>query len=188
MCKLDQRARSELLHFARESIKQHLLRKTPPHLTQRHDRLLSPSGAFVTLRKSGQLRGCIGSIATKNPLPQTIRECAVAAAVDDPRFPPLEPDELDELSIEISLLSPPQSVDDIEDICIGRHGVLVSQGPRRGLLLPQVATENHWDRKTFLEHACLKAGLPSDAWKHSAHLKMFSAEVFAEGETLPPPP
>jgi len=141
--------------------------------------LLAPRGAFVTLHRDGRLRGCIGYIEPVKPLIRTVQEVAVKAAFEDPRFPPLTEDE--SVQIEISVLTPPEQVSDISSIEVGRDGLIVELGPRRGLLLPQVATEYGWDRQTFLENTATKAGLPPDAWKHpSVRLYKFSAEIFGD--------
>jgi AmmeMemoRadiSam system protein A len=137
-------------------------------------------GVFVTLRRRGELRGCIGHIEADQPVAPIIGRCAVAACSADTRFPPVTAQELPEIDIELSLLGPLDPVSDIGDIEIGRHGLVVEQGWSRGLLLPQVATEWQWDRETFLRHTCRKAGLPQDAWKHGAKLWRFEAEVFGE--------
>src|SRR6185295_19984167 len=121
-------------------------------------------GAFVTLHKHGELRGCIGHIEANEPLGKVVTRCAVAAASTDPRFPPITADELRQIEIEISLLGPLEQIHGPGDIVVGRHGLVVEQGWQRGLLLPQVATEWHWDAETFLAHTCHKAGLPRDAW------------------------
>lgn len=143
--------------------------------------LQEPRGAFVSLHKQGRLRGCIGYIEPVKPLIQTIQEVAIKAAFDDPRFPPLMPEELNQVLIEISVLSPLERVEDISTIEVGKHGLVIELADRRGLLLPQVATEYRWDQKTFLENIALKAGLPPDAWKHpAATIYKFSAEVFGE--------
>lgn len=136
-------------------------------------------GAFVTLHKNRRLRGCIGYIEPHRALYQTVRECALAAALHDRRFDPVTSDELHEIHLEISVLSPLEelSPDQIE---VGRHGVLVSQGFHKGLLLPQVAVEWKWDRERFLDEACLKAGLPPNAWRHGAKIQAFTARVFGE--------
>jgi AmmeMemoRadiSam system protein A len=141
--------------------------------------LLEKCGAFVTLHKSGSLRGCIGYAEPAKPLFRTVRQCALAAALHDPRFEPVVPDELPDLHIEISVLSPLQVIAP-EQIEVGRHGLIVSLGPRRGLLLPQVASGWKWDRIRFLEEACVKAGLPRDAWNRGAKVEAFTAQVFAE--------
>ena len=140
-------------------------------------------GAFVTLRKQGQLRGCIGLIEGLNPLVETVREMAVAASLRDPRFNPVAEEELEELDIEISAMSPIRVVDDTTRIEVGRDGLIVRCAGQQGLLLPQVATEYGWDRETFLEQTCRKAGLPTDAWKaEGTEICSFRAEVFGENE------
>lgn len=149
--------------------------------------LMEPRGAFVTLREHGQLRGCIGHVQTSEPLYKTVRECAVASALSDPRFVPVTPNEVSHLHIEISVLSQPQEIAP-EQIVIGEHGLIISQGRRRGLLLPQVPITWKWDRVQFLEETCVKAGLPKDAWLHGARIEAFTAEVFEEpAEPVAPP-
>jgi AmmeMemoRadiSam system protein A len=143
-------------------------------------------GVFVTLRRRGELRGCIGHIEADQPVAPIVGRCAVAACSADSRFPPVTAEELPEIEIELSLLGPLDPVTDIRDIEIGRHGLVVEQGWSRGLLLPQVATEWQWDRETFLRHTCRKAGLPQDAWKQGARLWRFEAEVFGEGPPREP--
>jgi len=136
-------------------------------------------GGFVTLKKRGELRGCIGYIEAWKALYQTVREMALAAAFDDPRFPPLAISELPELDIEISVLTPLREIDDPEIIEVGRHGLLIRHDSSSGLLLPQVPVEYGWSREEFLAHTCMKAGLVSDCWRRSGcQLFIFSAEVF----------
>ena len=136
-------------------------------------------GAFVTLKKHGELRGCIGHIVGNRPLKETIAEMAVAAAFRDPRFPPVKADELNDLEIEISVLTPLERIRDMKEIQVGVHGIFMKRGGRSGLLLPQVAVEYGWDCGTFLEHTCAKAGLPADAWKDpNTEIYVFSADVF----------
>jgi len=136
-------------------------------------------GAFVTLQKRGQLRGCIGYIEGHGPLHNTIKEMAEAAAFRDPRFSPVKEKELPELDIEISVLTPLKRIRDVNEIQVGTHGIYIKKGWSSGLLLPQVATEYGWDRQTFLEHTCQKAGLPSTAWKEKdAEIYIFSADIF----------
>ncbi len=140
-------------------------------------------GAFVTLHKHGQLRGCIGYIEGIKPLYLTIIDMAEAAAFNDPRFPPVEPEEIDDLDIEISVLTPLKRVHDIREIEIGKHGILLRNGPYQGLLLPQVATEYGWDRETFLDQTCLKAGMAPGCWRDpSTEIYIFSADIFSESE------
>jgi AmmeMemoRadiSam system protein A len=141
--------------------------------------LSRPSPAFVTLRCGDELRGCIGHLEADRPLADVVARAAVAAATEDPRFPPVTAAELDELAVEISVLGPMQLVSDPMTIEVGRHGLVVHAGARRGLLLPQVASEWGWDRETFLEQLCVKAGLPRGAWR-TAELFIFEAEVFGD--------
>lgn len=140
------------------------------------------SGAFVTLKKDGALRGCIGTLECRRPLAQEIARVAVSAASDDPRFEPVRPEELNQIDVEVSVLGPLESIDplDPEAIVIGRHGLVVEQTGRRGLLLPQVAPEWAWDRETFLAQTCAKAGLPVDCWRKGAKVYRFAAEVFGD--------
>ncbi len=141
--------------------------------------LEEPRGAFTTLHLEGKLRGCIGYVSPSRSLYATVAESARAAALDDPRFPPVPPEDAPRLKIEISVLSPLRPIRP-EDVIVGRHGLVVSEGSRRGLLLPQVPIEWEWDRETFLAQTCLKAGLSADAWRHGAQLQGFTAEVFSE--------
>ncbi len=141
------------------------------------------SGAFVTIHISGNLRGCIGYIQGVKPVPETVKEMSLSAAFKDPRFMPLTEEEYNEIDIEISLLSPIEEVSDINDIQVGRDGLIITKGYNRGLLLPQVPLEQGWDRDTFLTHTCYKSGLPGDAWKKEGiKIEKFSAQVFSERE------
>ncbi len=140
-------------------------------------------GAFVTLHARGNLRGCIGYIVGVKPIPETITDMATSAAFRDPRFNPLRKDEYDAIDLEVSILSPIEEVHDVAEIVVGRDGIIISRGYNQGLLLPQVATEQGWDKETFLQHTCYKAGLPGHAWKDSAtKIEKFSAQVFGEKE------
>jgi AmmeMemoRadiSam system protein A len=167
-----------LLSLAHRSIES-ALAKQPLEATPPNQHLAEPRGAFTTLHLGGQLRGCIGYVLPNGPLYQTIAETACAAALDDPRFAPVTEEEAPYLKIEISVLSVPQAIRP-EEVVVGKHGLLVLMGARRGLLLPQVPVEWGWDRETFLDQTCLKAGLPGDAWKRGAELHAFTAEVFGE--------
>jgi AmmeMemoRadiSam system protein A len=140
------------------------------------------TGAFVTLKKRGALRGCIGTLECRRALPEEVARVAVSAAREDPRFEPVRPSELADLDVEVSVLGPLEPIDphDPAAIEIGRHGLVVEQGWRRGLLLPQVATEWGWDRETFLAHTCAKAGLPHDCWRTGARVFRFAADVFGD--------
>jgi uncharacterized protein len=138
------------------------------------------AGAFVTLRIKGELRGCIGYPGAELPLVEVVERCAASAAISDPRFPPLGTAELSDVDLEISVLGPIERVDDIQQVVVGRDGLIVEFGRRRGLLLPQVAVEWSWDVSEFAAQTCMKAGLPEDAWQKGARLFKFEAEVFSE--------
>jgi AmmeMemoRadiSam system protein A len=138
------------------------------------------AGAFVTLRMHGALRGCIGYPDPQLPLIEVVERCAVSAAVSDPRFSPLTLSEWESVDLEISVLGPIEIVRDVTEIEVGRHGLVVEFGRRRGLLLPQVATEWNWNAMEFASQTCAKAGLPRDAWQKGARLYRFEAEVFGE--------
>jgi AmmeMemoRadiSam system protein A len=138
-------------------------------------------GAFVTLTIQGQLRGCIGYTSPVQSLCTTVRDVAFQAALHDPRFPAVSENELSKLNYEISVLSPLRRVVDINNIEIGKHGLLIKKGRNEGLLLPQVASDYNWDRLTFLQQTCHKAGLPTEAWKDKdTDIFYFSALVFGE--------
>jgi AmmeMemoRadiSam system protein A len=170
--------RALLLHLAHQSIEAGLenrsLSVTPPS-----DHLAEFRGAFTTLHLHDRLRGCIGYVSPNQPLFRTVAETARAAAFGDPRFAPVTLEEAADLKVEISVLSPLCPIA-ANDVVVGRHGLVVAQGNRRGLLLPQVPVEWDWDRETFLSQTCLKAGLPADAWLRGAELQAFTAEVFGE--------
>ncbi len=170
--------RKLLLNLAHESISSALegreITLDPP--TQH---FAEARGVFTSLYKLGELRGCVGYVLPTSSVYRAVVETARAAAFDDNRFPPVVPDEVPHLSIELSILSPPQPIHP-ENIEVGRHGLLIQQHGRRGLLLPQVPTERNWDRRTFLEQTCRKAGLPADAWMKGATILAFSAEVFGD--------
>jgi len=181
--KLTTAERRRLLSLARESIASRFDRGNLPKIHHPTRSLAGKRGAFVTLKKEDRLRGCIGFIEARKPLVETVRDMAQAAAFDDPRFPPLRADELDEVTIEISVLTPLKRVEDVNDIIIGVHGLYIVSGFHAGLLLPQVATEQGWDRTTFLEETCRKAGISRDAWKgDDITVYCFSADVFGEDE------
>jgi AmmeMemoRadiSam system protein A len=169
-----------LLLLARQVITHYLEKGSPPELETDDETLKQKRGAFVTLKVKDQLRGCIGYPIPHKPLFETIAEVAISAATNDFRFPSLEKKELSATKIEISVLSLPKVVKDITEIEVGKHGLIISKGHSRGLLLPQVPTEWGWDRETFLNHTCKKAGLEEDAWKKGAQIEIFSAQVFSE--------
>ncbi|MHB8095609.1 MAG: AmmeMemoRadiSam system protein A [Candidatus Aminicenantales bacterium] len=144
----------------------------------RNSALLAPRGAFVTLSIRGGLRGCIGFIAPVLPLHRAVIQAAIDAAAEDRRFEPVSGEELDRLDYEISVLSPPADLSDPSRIRVGTHGLIIEKDGRKGVLLPQVAVANGWDRGRFLEEICRKAGLPPNAWKKGAKLQTFEAVVF----------
>jgi uncharacterized protein len=171
--------RRALLEFARATVVARLTGAATPRplsLERPHDH----AGAFVTLHVHRELRGCIGYPGSEKRLDEVVGHCAVAAATEDPRFPALSAAELPDLEVEISVLTPIRRVSDVSEIEVGRDGLVVQDGFRKGLLLPQVATEQRWDRDTFLSHTCLKAGLRPDAWRTGAKISRFQAEVFGE--------
>lgn len=178
---LSPQQRTRLLEIARNSIiAAH--RGERPAIGDVEERLLQPAGAFVTLNdQAGDLRGCIGSIQAVLPLAQAVSDSAISAAFRDPRFPPVSIDELPLLHIEISVLGPVTAVRSVDEIVVGRDGLIVTQRGRTGLLLPQVATEYGWGLDEFLSHTCTKAGLPGEAW-HSpeTRIERFPAEIFGE--------
>jgi AmmeMemoRadiSam system protein A len=179
---LNREQRSQLLRIARESIEAALEGRRIELAPEAFDEeLRRPAGAFVTLTKDDDLRGCIGSIHPVAPLYRAVADSAVNAAFRDPRFYPLAKDEYPQIAIEISVMGPIEPVTNIDEIVVGRDGLIVSRGRNAGLLLPQVATEYGWDRDTFLRQTCVKAGLPGDAWRlPDCRIERFAAEVFNE--------
>jgi AmmeMemoRadiSam system protein A len=169
-----------LLDLARRAIAARLGSAPPPRLEDPSPRLLRPQGAFVSLHSGRRLRGCVGIVLPERPLAETVIGCAAAAATEDPRFDALGIADLEGVTIEISALDPPFRVTDPSQLTLGTHGLMVTLGRRRGLLLPQVALDQGWDLRTFLEETCLKAGLPPEAWTRGAVVEAFSAQVFSE--------
>jgi AmmeMemoRadiSam system protein A len=177
---LTESQQEELLTLARTTIGGYLetggilgYETDDPFLTRR-------SGVFVTLEEKGELRGCIGHTWANLPLYRAVQEMAVAAATNDPRFPPLEPEELDGITVEISILSPFHRLADVGQIEVGTHGLMIIARGGRGLLLPQVPVDHDWDRETFLKELCQKAGLAPGCWQEGATLYAFTAVVFGE--------
>jgi AmmeMemoRadiSam system protein A len=145
--------------------------------------LAEAHGAFVTVHVAGDLRGCVGSFRPTGSLAETVSRMAVAAASEDPRFLPVRADEISELQVSVSVLAPPYRLDDRPSVRVGTHGLIVRRGWHRGALLPKVAVEHGWDAEGFLRHACLKAGLPANAWEDpETEVEVFEAEEFGEGE------
>ena len=179
MDSIDDHDQQRLLALARRALEARVLRHAPPP-AEAGGALDWPCGAFVTIHSRGLLRGCLGRIETRAPLAETVRQLAASVADSDPRFAPVTPSELHEIDIEISVLTPEREVASIAEVEPGRHGVIIEQGFRRGLLLPQVAVEQAWDAETFVSHTCRKAGLPPDAWRYGARIFVFEAQVFGE--------
>jgi len=170
-----------LLALAREGLRGDPRDSDLPPALQR------PAGAFVTLHSGGKLRGCIGSLSPETPLARLVADLAFAATTRDPRSPPVTAAEVDGLHIEISVLGAPVPIQHVSQVEVGRHGLIISRGASRGLLLPQVATEQGWDAEAFVSHTCLKAGLPGDAWRDwdvgddpELRVEAFTAQVFGE--------
>lgn len=179
---LNEEQQKILLKLARDTIETYLKTGKRINFETDDERLKVKQGAFVTLRKHGNLRGCIGHILPVEPLCDTVIDMAIASATEDPRFRRVTLDEMKDIDIEISVLSVPRRVKSADEIELGKHGVIVSKGMRKGVFLPQVATETGWDKVTFLEHLCAdKAGLPKDAWKDKdTVLEVFTAQLFEE--------
>ena len=170
-----------LLSLARESIDTGVDDHALPRPEPMQPLMESPSGAFVTLKLSGRLRGCMGRIDAKWPLWETVARMARASAFEDPRFPSLTRSELDDINIEISVMTPPTPVTSADEVIAGRHGVMIQRGMNRAVFLPQVATEQGWDRDMLLTHLSLKAGLSADAWRDDdVSFSVFTAVVFGD--------
>jgi AmmeMemoRadiSam system protein A len=177
LCSDDCRA---LLDLARRAISSAVIEKRIPDFPPYPAALSEPTGAFVTLHRDGQLRGCVGQVESPDSLADTVARAAINAALHDSRFPAVEAEEVESLEIEISVLSPPEPIAP-GAILLGRHGLLIVEGEHRGLLLPQVATERQWSLQRFLEETCAKAGLSRDAWREpSTRILAFTAEVFSD--------
>ncbi len=178
---LTKEEKQTLLKIARDTLTSHVTGKGKPDLKNYvlTDRLKEKTGAFVTLHKNGQLRGCIGYIQGVAPLAETVRENACNASTEDPRFPKVQPSELEDIDIEVSVMSPLRKISSPDEVVAGKHGVILKKGYNQGVFLPQVATEQGWNRETFLKQLGLKAGLDTDAYK-TAELLVFTAEVFGE--------
>ena len=178
---LDNAQKNALLEIARRTLESRLTEKSIPAYQPSDEGLVEKKGAFVSLHRGEELRGCIGQLYPDQELYKIVQHCAVSAALEDTRFLPVTGEELDELTIEISVLSPFRRIRRIEEIEVGKHGLYIVQGRFRGLLLPQVATQYGWDRVTFLKQTCRKSGLPESAWQdpHTI-IHTFEAEVFSD--------
>lgn len=176
--------RQQLLAIARRALEARVRGERAPSLPPHPSR--ATSGVFVTIHCDGALRGCLGTVAADDDLSQVVARLAADVATEDFRFPRLQPSELARTTIDLSLLTPAEVVRDPETIEVGRDGLIVEQGNRRGLLLPQVPVEHEWDRETFLNQTCVKAGLPSSAWRQGATVLKFQAEVFGDADPSSP--
>jgi len=177
---LTKKEQRELLKIARQTIVDYVTNGKVPAVAPTSPGLNLHSGCFVTIKQKGELRGCIGNFVSEQPLYQLVQEMAVSAATRDPRFYPMKVDDLADFKLDISVLSPLQKAASVEEIKVGTHGIYIVKGSYRGVLLPQVATEYGWNRDQFLEHTCIKAGLPQDAWRGECDIFIFSAQVFGE--------
>jgi AmmeMemoRadiSam system protein A len=174
--------RQILLDLARRALEARVRRALPP-VAECAGRLAVRHAAFVSIHCRGDLRGCLGRLTLDTPLGQTIVHLAGIVADSDPRFAAVSLSELPDLQVEISVLTSPREIASIDEIEVGRHGLIVETGRRRGLLLPQVAVEHRWTCEMFLEHTCIKAGLRRDAWKDGAQILVFEAQVFGENQS-----
>ena len=177
---LTKKEQKELLKIARATIVEYVTNKKVPDISSTLPGLNLHSGCFVTIKQRGELRGCIGNFVSDQPLHQLVQEMAVSAATRDPRFYPMKVNDLSDFTLDISVLSPLEKAASVEEIKVGKHGIYIIKGSYRGVLLPQVATEYHWNREQFLQHTCIKAGLPQDAWQRECDIYIFSAQVFGE--------
>jgi len=177
---LDKNQQKFLLGLARQTIEHYLKSGKTLEVKIDDEYLKEKRGAFVTLKVNDQLRGCIGYPLPYKPLSETIVDVAISAATQDYRFSPLTYEELQEAKIEISVLSLPELIKDVKQIEVGRHGIIITKGPNKGLLLPQVPLEYDWDLETYLRHGCLKAGLDENEWKKGVQIEVFEAQVFSE--------
>jgi AmmeMemoRadiSam system protein A len=180
MSRLSNDDRCALLDLARKTIATAVIEKKILDIPSYSAALTYPASAFVTLHREGKLRGCVGQVQPPGSLAEAVARAAISAALHDSRFPEVQPDELDRLDIEISVLSIPEPILP-QGIVIGQHGLLVARGEKRGLLLPQVASERKWSAQRFLEETCVKAALGRDAWREpSTCILAFTAEVFSD--------
>jgi AmmeMemoRadiSam system protein A len=173
--------KKELLRIARATLKEFLMSGRMPPGAPHRKSLTAPAGVFVSLHDGDELRGCVGTTQETTPVYKAIQEMAIASASRDPRFKPVRLEELSLLTIEVSVLGARVKMDSIEKLEIGTHGLHITGGIHKGLLLPKVAVEHGWDANTFLDKTCEKAGLPPGGWKAEGTLvEMFPAQVFDE--------
>jgi AmmeMemoRadiSam system protein A len=175
---LTEEQKRELLALARKTVVDHVSGRKTPEPDQKDPRLSANGATFVTINRNHMLRGCIGNIQPVMPLSRSVISNAVAASSRDPRFPPMRPEELKDMEVEVTILSPLERTDDAQQIRVGTHGVYLEKAGRSAVFLPQVPVEQGWDLKTYLEQLCIKAGLPGDAWKDKdARLSVFTADI-----------
>ncbi len=174
--------KKELLSLARRTIHQQLEGKSGPEPLPADSPFAEKHGVFVTLHRGDELRGCIGYPLPIKPLWEAVQDNALSAAFEDPRFCPMNKEELPQIDIEISVLTVPQEIEQVSKIQVGRDGIIVSKGFNRGLLLPQVPVEQGWNLEQYISYGCRKAGLPADEWKKGVRIEIFQAEVFGEKE------
>lgn len=185
MPNLSEQDRKELISIARNTLESYLSTGKVPEVHPASPALSEPAGAFVSLHQDDELRGCIGQIEPDRALYKIVQSCALSAALDDPRFPAVTAEQLPSLNIEISVLTPMVRVSRVEEIEVGRHGLYITMGAWRGLLLPQVATQYGWNREVFLSQTCRKAGLAENAWRdRKVTIFRFEAQVFSEPRVL----
>lgn len=185
MANLNEQDRKELISIARNTLESYLSTGKVPKVNPARPALSERAGAFVSLHEGDELRGCIGQIEPDRELYKIVQSCALSAALDDPRFSPVTAEQLPSLNIEISVLTPMTRVASVEEIEVGKHGLYITLGAWRGLLLPQVATQYGWTREGFLSQTCRKAGLNENAWRdRPVAIHRFEAQVFSEPRTL----
>lgn len=180
---LSSEEKKRLIQIAKDTIHEYVSNKKTLNFKESNPRLQEQEGAFVTIHKFGQLRGCVGNILGQGPLYLLVRDVAISSATEDNRFLPVQKEELKDIDIEVSVLSKPWIIQDVSEIQMGLHGVIISRGPyNHGVFLPQVATETGWTKEKFLSELCTqKARLPADCWKDPATtIRIFSADVFSE--------
>ncbi len=175
--------KKELLQLARHTIETYLKNKEADYPETDNPHFKEKRGVFVTLHKKGQLRGCIGYPLPIKPLIEAVVDNAVSSATEDPRFRPVSINELSDIDLEISILTVPKKVKGDEEVVVGRDGIIISKGFNRGLLLPQVPTEQGWDVEEYISHGCMKAGLPMDEWRRGVQIETFEGIVFGEKES-----
>ncbi len=175
--------KSQLLSVARNAILEYLSQGKKIYPETDNPNFSQKRGIFVTLHQRHDLRGCIGYPLPEKPVIEAVVDNAISSAVHDPRFKPLKLEELSQIHIEVSVLTLPIEVKRVEDVVVGRDGIIISKGFHRGLLLPQVPVEQHWDREQYISYGCLKAGLDEGEWKRGVKIQTFQAEVFTEKES-----